>query len=635
MELSSQPSLSFENLSPGTYFASFLSANLGFSGIQIGNNIADIDGCFDFATPIEIVLEQASITGGLLSTDDGSVAVDLCFDSMITQQSVDVILTDTIGVNFAWVITDDTGVILDLPLGPPFIFDDQDSTICEIRNLSFDSTLVGLNLGMNIDTLMSNGDFVFSNPVVVNKSIVNGGTLTTAAGTLTDEVCIGDGGIPDQLFLSLTGAVAEEETFVVTGLDSVITEIINGGTTAITVEGFVGDTCLIFNLSASAEVLGLTIGNNLNQLAGCMELSNPVTLIKTNVDAGVLSIVGVPDNIIDFCVSDGLPDSLIVNNSSTVGSFQLVVTDANDVITQIAVSDTFDFEGSAFGQCRIYGVSFTGNFIAMIGDVLTQVPLSDDCYVFTSVPVTVNKLDCSQPIINEVYDDERVEIINIGTAPVDLSTWFLCSNTVYEQIGSLATSCGDNILDPGELVVVELATIDVDNLDDEMGLYIDSGFGQSSSIRSYVEWGSTGHFRSGIAAIADVWTAGEFAAPFAQGSTLNYDGDGILGSDWTEGAASECTATLVPQEEPVVSRRINVQMYPNPAKQFITINVETLPADEGIIVVYDSFGKIVMKKLISAGETYDLDLSTLDPGVYQAKVNSGRAGIVSRFVVIE
>ena len=412
-----------------------------------------------------------------MTTADGDTTADLCFNSVVTQESVDVILTDTIGLNFAWVITDQNGVILDLPAAPPFIFDDQDSIPCEIFNLSFDSTLVGLIIGQNVDTLMTTGAFVFSNPLVVNKSTVIGGSLTTAAGMTSEEVCIGDGGIPDQLFLNLTGAEADELTYVVTDPDSIITEIINGGTTAITVESFAGDTCLIYNLSSNSEVLGLVAGNNLNQLSGCIELSNSITLFKTNVDPGVLSVVGQPDNMIDFCVSDGMPDTLIVSNNSIAGNYQLVITDDNDVITQIAVSDTFDFEGSTFGECRIYGISFTGNFTAAVGDTLSQVDLSDDCFVATQVPFTVNKLDCSQVIINEVYDDERVELINIGTAPADISSYFLCSNMVYEPIGGLTTSCGDVMLDPGEFVVVELSTISVDPNDGEIGLYVDSDFG--------------------------------------------------------------------------------------------------------------------------------------------------------------
>jgi hypothetical protein len=636
VQLEDQPVIDFDSYAAGTYFVTFLSANAGFSGVEVGSNIEAIDGCFDTATPIQIDVTEAAVSGGILTAMSGGTTVDLCFNSTTSMDSVGVVLTDTIGLDFAWVITDLDGNILDLPSSAPFFFDNQDSVTCEIFNVSFDSTLVGLTIGEDIDNLSSNGLFVFSNAITVTKNIVNGGMLTTAAGATTEQVCIGEGGIPDQLFMSLTGAIGDELTYVVTGLDSIVTEVINGGTTAITVESFVGDTCLVFNLSSNQEILGLTAGVNINELLGCSELSNPITLIKNQVDAGVISAMPVAiDNTIDFCVSDGIADSLVVSSNSVSGNYQFVVTDENDVITQIATSDTFNFEGSSFGVCKIYGISYIGNFIASVGDNVINDPLSDDCFIETLVPLTINKLDCSQPVINEVYENNQVEIINLGTTDIDISNYFLCSNMVYAQLSNLTTTCGDYILQPGELVVVDVdGTINVDGADGEMALYVDSSFGQSSSIRSYVEWGSTGHFRSGIAVIAGLWTTGEFAAIFASGASLNYDGDGILGSDWSAGIPSECAENLEPGA-PTENLQISYQFFPNPAQEQMTLVIESLPEESGQLIIYDSYGKVVMRKDVKGATSYEMDLSTYGPGVFHAKVVCSRSDKVSRFIILE
>jgi len=638
LELTDQSTLSFDSYGSGTYFISFIAANMGYSGIEVNGNLSMIDGCFDLAAPIQIEISQATVSGGNLTSSDGNVVEDLCFTSLVTQESIDVILTDTLGDNFAWVVTNTDGLILDLPSGPPFIFDDQDSVACEIYNLSYDSTLVGLVIGQDIDTLMSTGLFALSNSLTVNKSIVSGGTLTTPGGQVTEEFCIGEGGVPDQLFLSLTGAVGTELTYVITDNSGVIQDLINGGTTAITVEGFLGDTCQVYSLSANEEVLGLAVNNSLSQLTGCFELSNSIELIKKRVNGGVLSTTpAAVDNIIDFCVSDGSPDSLVVTNNSTDGNYLYVLTDDNDLILEILTSDSLDFENSAFGVNKIYGVSYTGNFTGAVGDDITQDALSDDCYVASNTPITVNLNDCSQPIINEVYSDEKVELKNTGTAPIDISGYFLCANMQYEQLSNLNVVCGDLMLDPGELVVVDVSTatggLVIDNVEGEMALYVDSGFGQSTSMRSYVEWGSTGHVRSGIAVLAGLWTTGEFAPSFGFAMSLAYDGDGILGADWSEQAPSECTESLSPGEPS--SNHISYRLYPNPANEIMTLDVENLPEEEGRVVIYDSFGKQIMSKTIQRGMSYELDLTGFGPGIYHAKVISERSDKVQRLVLLK
>ena len=52
----------------------------------------------------------------------------------------------------------------------------------------------------------------------------------------------------------------------------------------------------------------------------------------------------------------------------------------------------------------------------------------------------------------------------------------------------------------------------------EIGLYRDSNFGSTSSIVSYVEGGSSGHARSGVAVGAGIWGDGDFVD--AEGAVL-------------------------------------------------------------------------------------------------------------------
>lgn len=626
----------FDSYVEGEYFITQVASTFATTGVTVGANISDIDGCFDFSTtPIMVTTIQALLSGGNLMTTDSTIMQAFCFDSGVTMGSVDVILTDTIGENFNWIIADTSGLILDLPVAPPFDFDAMDPAICEIYNIAYDSTLVGLNIGENLDTLMSmGGSFLFSDTITITKSLVMGGSLSTPSGETVVEYCAGDGGSPDVLFVSLTGAVGDDMSYIVTDSIGDIVLVIDGAMTSFPIEAFQGDTCQVWNISSSDEVLGLTSGNNVSGLMGCFEISNPITLIKSQVDASIISATpaGV-DNIIDFCTWDNEPDSLFLNNSSLAGLYSYVMTDDNGVITELITSDTLDFEGADFGVCRIYGVSYTGNFIAAVGDTIGVDSLSSECYDFTGIPLTINKLDCSQPIVNEVSENNTVEIKNIGTAIVDISTYQLCNTFDYTALSSLNVICGDLMLDPGELVVVDLtgSDITVDSADGEMALYVDNTFGSAQSMRSYVEWGSTDHQRSALAVSAGLWTTGEFTSAFNAGESLKYDGDGILASDWSVGTPTDCADGLV-TEDP--NTGVMFQMYPNPATERFTVQVNKLPKETGLLKIYNSFGKLIMTKTVSENTSYEMDLTTFGPGVYYSRVSSGVAVMMEKMILI-
>ena len=139
-------------------------------------------------------------------------------------------------------------------------------------------------------------------------------------------------------------------------------------------------------------------------------------------------------------------------------------------------------------------------------------------------------------------DQGYVAITNIGGEDGNLERFRLCQRPTYFAIPS-------QVLAPGETVYVTVTTVvglDVDGpvIDagggfgslsasgGEVGLYRDGNFGSTDSIVSYVEWGSTGHARSGVAVGAGIWGDGDFVD--AEGSALiRATAEPPLGSgDW-------------------------------------------------------------------------------------------------------
>ena len=123
-----------------------------------------------------------------------------------------------------------------------------------------------------------------------------------------------------------------------------------------------------------------------------------------------------------------------------------------------------------------------------------------------------------------------VEITNVGNGSGSLEGFFLCQRPSYHSIGAID-------LAPGESTQVAAAGGSFGSLDagsGEVGLYNTSSFGSASAIESYVEWGASGHGRSGTAVEAGIWTDGGFVA--TDGSTGGLTSDGATSPDgWSAG----------------------------------------------------------------------------------------------------
>jgi len=61
-----------------------------------------------------------------------------------------------------------------------------------------------------------------------------------------------------------------------------------------------------------------------------------------------------------------------------------------------------DFEGSGAGVVRIWGISYTGDLLLRLGDTITSVMVSADCYSVSDNYLTIVKQagpDCGSPLI--------------------------------------------------------------------------------------------------------------------------------------------------------------------------------------------------------------------------------------------
>jgi len=107
------PPFDLNGAGPGTCLIWHLSYEDGLVGATVGENAANLSGCFDLSDSITVVRNEPN--GGTISTNDPTT---ICVDGV--GDPIDVTVMDATGSNSAWVITDADGNILGLPAGPPF-----------------------------------------------------------------------------------------------------------------------------------------------------------------------------------------------------------------------------------------------------------------------------------------------------------------------------------------------------------------------------------------------------------------------------------------------------------------------------------------------------------------------------------
>ena len=142
---------------------------------------------------------------------------------------------------------------------------------------------------------------------------------------------------------------------------------------------------------------------------------------------------------------------------------------------------------------------------------------------------------------------------------------------------------------------------------------------------------------------AGAWTAAGFASITSGGVvTINAVGVGSIKYTYTNVNGCSNSRTMVGNGFTCAARGVNTvdgqlstvdgfTMYPNPAKGFINLNVETL-IGKGSIVVTDLYGKTVKNQALSMGSN-TVNISNLSKGFYLVSVITSEGKTTKKLVV--
>lgn len=267
--------VNFDGAGVGTCLIWYLRYEDGLTGAEVGMNASNLAGSFDLSNSITVTRNPepmaGTITGG---------PFDFCVDGNVDNVSGIASDPNAVGTNATWVVTDDAGNILGLPPTLTALegvnFDGAGAGTCLIWYLRYEDGLTGAEVGMNASNL--SGFFSLSNSIEVIRTEVSAGTISGGPYTFTVD------GTPDMVSgISLDGtATGTNSTWVITddagnilGLPPTLTAV-----EGVDFDGAGTGTCLIWYLRYEDGLMGAEVGMNANNLSGCFDLSNSITVTR-------------------------------------------------------------------------------------------------------------------------------------------------------------------------------------------------------------------------------------------------------------------------------------------------------------------------------------------------------------------
>ncbi|MEO1449572.1 MAG: hypothetical protein AAFV07_08570, partial [Bacteroidota bacterium] len=345
-------------------------------------------GSFDLSDNFISVFRD-SVDGGTVTDVAGNDTTYYCISgSGGTGTSViDFASQNAFGTRFCYVVTDNNGTVLGIPTANTVDFGPAGPGECWVWGLAFTGNLT-IQYGGNISAMaLSDGCYDLSdNFVAVFRDSVDGGTVTDIAGNDTAFYCIsGAGGTGSSVIeFASQNAAGGNFSYVVTDASGTILGIPPGNMVDFGPAG--PGECWVWGLSYTGS-LTAQLGDNASMVAlsdGCYDLSdNFVVVFRDSVDGGTVTDLAGNDTAY-YCISGagGTGSSVIefASQNASGTNFTYVVTDAAGTILGVPPANTVDFGPAGPGECWVWGLSYTGELTAQLGDNAAMVALSDGCY---------------------------------------------------------------------------------------------------------------------------------------------------------------------------------------------------------------------------------------------------------------
>lgn len=233
----------------------------------------------------------------------------------------------------------------------------------------------------------------FANQAPLDTTVANGTFLGGGLGLIQTLANGHSLGINNSNIAGVDGTNINDPSAVLTGIEFAIPlSAIGNPTGPVKISAFINGSShdflsnqVLCGLDSGQANLGEPRGVDFSSLAGDQFFE-----FCAGVDGGFVS---TGSGTFEASICTGVSGDVVTFDSSTTSTanFTYVVTDPDAVILGVPGSDEIDFSSFGTGTFLVWGLSYTGNLTAALGDTASQIALTDECFDLSSNFVTVRR----------------------------------------------------------------------------------------------------------------------------------------------------------------------------------------------------------------------------------------------------
>ena len=327
---------------------------------------------------------------------------------------------------------------------------------------------------------------------------------------------------------------------------------------------------------------------------------NVMTLRKGGQVNGGMLMTSVGDLTFYTCPGDTISDAVVVLTPSDTlaAEYRLIITDENDQIEFPDVENpVIDFNRADPGIYRVYGVSFTGNFIPQFNQDLFGGDISSECYEPSSNFIEIFNFTPNSSLVST--SDGLTEVAADGNASIDFSQQGATPLLPYRY---LLTDTDNTVIQ-----VIEDSTLVTDTLAE--GSYRIWGLNYTGSLLA----------EAGTQADAD----------------LLADNCFILSDNFVSLTVGNPVPGAI--QSPVVTNR-HLRLSPNPATDNLQLQFDLEQADLSRDVrmqIIDLTGSVVIDRevgVVHGSNRLEISIGKLEQGMYLIRLTNGKTIHRGRFL---
>ncbi len=411
------------------------------------NNLSD--DCADLTSNyMELYKYQAE--GGEVRLADGSTSVEICVGDEV-DDLLEFMTNSQSPIPYKFLITDENNRLTNVPGAHFFDFESTGGGTMRVWGLSH-TALLNISFGENIfDYALSDDCYeLSSNYIEVTKYAMDIGKITTSEGYEQLFTCPDDGQANLVEFATDRTTNAELVYVLSAKEDNTVLELIT--TNQYDFEQLAAGYYQVQALAYSGDLL-LQPGMNLDtaQLAsGCSQLSdNAVQIAHFSPLAKGIRVDDGTDQALVCLGTDATDVSFTLDEVSNADLVYIAV-DRFDRVKIISDQALIDFSDEEAGIGSVYALSFTGQLLLQIGDLLHSSTLSTDCAQLTTDFVKIFKervdgalvfTDDSKSIVYICPDNRTLDTISfVNTQDFEGEYLYAVTDEDFKVLGVAADS---------------------------------------------------------------------------------------------------------------------------------------------------------------------------------------------------